>query len=134
MMKSACIILLLFFTNLKSHVVYSRIDDLIDNITNCFRTGNSKELSFYLSSTVSLSLLEESNTYSKNQAEILLHNFFDRHIFRSGKILHRMETNASNRYAVVELISSTEKFRVSLSLKNFNSKFLITDIRIDVVK
>lgn len=134
MMKSVCIILLLFFTNLKVNAVYYRVDDLIDNITDCFRTGNSKELSSYFSSTVSLALLEESNSYSKNQAEIVLHNFFNKHPFNSGKILHKMETNASNRYAVIELTSSTQKFRVSLSLKNFNSRFLITDIRVDSVK
>ncbi|WP_134089321.1 DUF4783 domain-containing protein [Olivibacter sp. XZL3] len=133
MMKSACIILLLIFVNLQSNVAYSRIDDLIGAIANCFRTGNSKELSMYFSTTVSLSLLEEGDSYSKNQAEILLHNFFSKHTIQSGKILHRMETNATNRYAVIELISSTHKFRVSLSLKNVNSKFLITDMRIDVV-
>lgn len=114
-------------------MAYSRIDDVIDTITNCFKTGDSKELSMYFSTTVNLSLLEEGDSYSKNQAEILLHNFFSKHSIRSGKILHRMETNATNRYAVIELVSSTDKFRVSLSLKNFNSKYLITDMRIDVV-
>ncbi|SEK96792.1 protein of unknown function [Olivibacter domesticus] len=111
-----------------------RADDIIDNISHYFATGNSKELSDYFSSTVSLSILEDNNTYSKNQTEILLRNFFDKNNCRGAKIIHRMDTNANNRYAVLEIFSSTQKFRVSLSLKNFNSKFLITDIRIDKIK
>lgn len=133
-MKSVLFILLLFFNNLPSETVVFTADDLIDNITNCFRTGNSKDLSVHLSSTVSLSILDDNNTYSKNQTEILLRNFFDKYNFKGAKILHRMDTNAVSRYAVLELISSANKFRVSLSLKNFNSKFLITDIRIDTAQ
>lgn len=134
MMKSAFLILILLFNQIPSKAADFRADDLIDNIANCFRTGNSKDLSVHLSSTVSLAILDDNNTYSKNQAEILLRNFFDKYNFKGVKILHRMDTNTVSRYVVLELISSVHKFRVSLSLKNFNSKFLITDIRIDLAQ
>ena len=131
MKRAYLVLILLAHLNLQAAF---RADDIIDNITHYFATGNSKELSVYFSSTVSLSILEDNNTYSKNQTEILLQNFFDKNNCRGAKIIHRMDTNVSNRYAVLEMFSSTQKFRVSLSLKNFNSKFLITDIRIDKTK
>ena len=109
-------------------------DGVIDQIALSFRNGNSKEVGAYFSSSVSLAILDDNNTYSKNQAEILIHNFFDKYAFRGCKILHRMETNSNSKYAVLELQAPDQKFRVSLSLKNFKSKFLITDLRIDKVK
>jgi len=134
MMKSALIILIFLTNNLATKTTLFRANDLIDNIANSFRNGDSKEIGVHFSTSVSLSILDDNNTYSKNQAEILLHNFFEKYNFRSVKILHRMETNATNRYAVLELNTSDRQFRVSLSLKNFNAKFLITDIKIDLLK
>jgi len=134
MMKSAFIILIFLTNNLFANTTLFGANDLIDNIASNFRNGDSKEIGVHFSTSVSLSILEDNNTYSKNQAEILLHNFFEKYNFRSVKILHRMETNASNRYAVLELSTGNQQFRVSLSLKNFNAKFLITDIKIDLLK
>lgn len=105
--------------------------DIVDDIARCFATGNSKELAIHFSSTISLSLLDENNTYSKNQTEILLRNFFDKHTVRGAKVTHRMEPNANNWYIVLETNTVSQQYRVSISLKNFNSKYLITDIRID---
>ncbi|GAA4805838.1 hypothetical protein GCM10023231_38770 [Olivibacter ginsenosidimutans] len=133
-MKSAFLIVLFLINSLPVQLSQLGTADIIDVIANSFRSGDSKELGMHFSTSVSLSILEDNNTYSKNQAEILLHNFFDKYTFRSCKILHKMETNTSNRYAVLELSDASQKFRVSLSLKNFNGKFLITDIRIDKEK
>ncbi len=137
-MKNVFIVLWMLFGHVQLGVAHSGLcltaDDMIDNIANCFQTGNGKELASYLSSSVSLAILDDNNTYSKSQAEILLRNFFSKYTFSAVKILHRIETNASNRYAVLELISSGQRFRVSLSLKKVDAQFLITDIRIDRIK
>ncbi|QNL49108.1 DUF4783 domain-containing protein [Olivibacter sp. SDN3] len=123
------IVLICLLSNIVMHTFASI--DIVDDIARCFATGNSKELAVHLSSTISLSLLEENNTYSKSQTEILLRNFFDKHNFRGAKITHRMEPNANNWYVVLETNTVSQQYRVSISLKNFNSKYLITDIRID---
>jgi len=133
-MKSVFIFITVCFFGQLNQVMNTGRADVIDNIARCFATGNSKELAVYLSSMVSLSTLEDNNTYSKNQTEMLLRNFFDKYNFRGAKIIHRLDTNASNRYVVLELMGTKQKFRVSLSLKDFNSEFLITDIRIEPVE
>ncbi|RQP20190.1 MAG: DUF4783 domain-containing protein, partial [Parapedobacter sp.] len=46
------------------------MNDVIDDISSCIKSANTKELSKYFSSTVSMTLLNDEGIYSRVQAEI----------------------------------------------------------------
>src|SRR3546814_1494178 len=52
-------------------VGFANSNDVIDDIASCVRGGNTKELSKYFSSTVSMTLLNDEGIYSRVQAEII---------------------------------------------------------------
>ena len=124
-MKPALTILFLFL--FKTALSF----DVIDEVSNAFKTGNSKELSKYFSSTIELSILNEEEIYSGSQAEIILKDFFLKHPPIATKIIHKVISNANYKFGVLVLNTSKGNFRVSYELKNMGGKFLINQIRIE---
>ena len=112
-------------------VVQALQKDVIDTLSGYVRTSNSKDLSGYFSSVIELSILKEENEYSKAQAELILRNFFSRNKPLSVKILHRLNSNPNYMFAVLLLLTDTDKFRVSISLSNNENRFLIKEVRIE---
>ncbi|WP_257670623.1 DUF4783 domain-containing protein [Parapedobacter tibetensis] len=111
----------------------ANINDVIDDIASCIRTANTKELSKYFSSTVSMTLLNDEGIYSRVQAEIILRDFFNRNTPTSVKLAHRLDSNPNFRYVVLNLETSKDTFRVSYKLTNNDNSFQVTEFRIESI-
>lgn len=105
--------------------------DILDDISTYVKTGNSKQLAKSLSPSVEMTILTEDNVYSKIQAEIILKDFFQKHPPVSVKLVHKLTSNPNYRFMVLLLHTDNGDFRTSVSLKNNNGEFLITEIRIE---
>lgn len=104
--------------------------DIIENVTQSFRTANTQDLSKYFASTVELSILSDQDVYSKAQTELILKDFVTKHPISSVKTLHRLDSSPNYRFSVLLMNTNVGKFRVSFSMKNTSGKFLITEISI----
>ena len=89
---------------------------------------------FEFTSTVELIILNEEDVYSKVQAEIILKDFLGKHQPKSARVIHRLDSNPSYRFAVIELDTEDGKFRTTISLKDTGGRFLITEMRIEFDK
>lgn len=105
--------------------------DLISEISNNFRHGNTKEIAKHFSSTVNLSILNDNNIYSKVQAEIILSSFFKMNQPRASKVIHRLDNNPNYQHAVIELNTSGGVFRVSYSIRINIDQAQLIEIRIE---
>lgn len=129
-------ILLLLFTvlwGINGFQGYSKPNiqgDAITDISNHFKTGNTKGLSKYLSSSVNLSLMNNEYVYSKAQSEIILSKFFKENHPQSSSIIHRLENKSNFQHAVMLLNTSKGDYRVAISLKSDKQLELI-EIRIE---
>jgi len=110
---------------------FAKANDVIDDIASCVRTANTKELSKYFASTVSLTLLNDEGMYSRVQAEIILRDFFSRNAPTGVKVAHRLDSNPNFRYVVLTLDTAKETFRVSYKLTNSDNSFQVTEFRIE---
>ncbi|TKB96802.1 DUF4783 domain-containing protein [Pedobacter cryophilus] len=124
MKTSFTLIFLLFFK-----ITFA--SDVIDEVSSAFKSGNSKEISKYFSSTVELAILDNEEIYSSNQAELILKDFLVKHPPLSIKIVHKVVSNPNYKFGVIILNSSKGVFRVSFELKNAGGSFNITQIRIE---
>ena len=111
--------------------VFNAKADTIDEVAAFLKSGNAKELSRYLAPQIELTILSEQEEYQKGQAEAVLKGFFGKYTPTSAKVIHKITSNANYRYAVINLSTSSGIFRISISLKNFSGKFLITEMRIE---
>ncbi|MFB5944661.1 DUF4783 domain-containing protein [Albibacterium profundi] len=118
-------VLLVFF-------MFSHMEgDIIEEIASHFQTGKTKEISEHFASTINFSILNDSNVYSKVQAEIILNRFLTTHEPRAAKIIHRLNNSTTYKHAVIELATNQGKFRVSYSIRVDNNTAQIVELRIE---
>jgi len=111
----------------------ANVSDVIDDIASCIRSANTKELSKYFSSTVSMTLLNDEGMYSRVQAEIILRDFFGKNTPTGVKMAHRLDSNPNFRYVVLNLETAKDTFRVSYKLTNNDNTFQVTELRIEPI-
>lgn len=99
-------------------------------IITAFRTGNAADMSKYLNSTCQIMLQGKEDFYKKNVAETILKDFFSTYRPREFIVKHQGGTNDA-QYAIGNLRTEKNNFRVYFLLKKVGSDFLIHQIRID---
>jgi hypothetical protein len=110
------------------------IADQIDNVADFIRQGNIRELANLFAPSVSITILDEENTYTKPQAEVALDKFFNLNKPRAVKILHKITSNPSYKFGVVIVTTDKGTFRVAYTLKETNGSFLLIEMRIETEK
>lgn len=128
--RRIAVALLMFFVVFTTN---ANIGDVIDDIASCIKNSNTKELTKYFSSTVSMSLLNDEGVYSKVQAEIILRDFFNKNAPSSVRFVQRLDSNPNFRYVVLNLATAKDDFRVSYKLINEDNTFRITEFRIEAI-
>ena len=108
--------------------------DIIDDLSSYFKAGNAKEIAKNFASTIELIIVDEEDVYSKAQGEQILRDFFVKHPPVKTSVFHKINNSPNYRFGVVILNTSKETFRVSITMKKFNSSFLITELRIEPAK
>lgn len=112
-------------------IAHKTQEDSVMEISNQFRLGNTKGLSKYLSSSVTLSLMNNENVYSKAQSEIILDKFFKENPPQTSRIIHRLENNSNYLHAVLLLDTEKGDYRVAISLKDVNKQLQLIEVRIE---
>ena len=108
--------------------------DIVDDLAGYLKSSSTKEMSRHFASTVELIILNEEDVYSKVQAEIILKDFLYKHKPVDARVVHRLDSNPSYRFIVIELDTENGSFRTSISLKDSGGTFLITEMRIELDK
>jgi len=108
--------------------------DIIDDLSSYFKAGNSKEIAKNFAPTIELIIIDEEDVYSKAQGEQILKDFFNKHVPVKTSIFHRINNSQNYRFGVILVSTSKETFRVSITMKKFNTAFLITELRIEPSK
>lgn len=126
MKKFYSLIIFLFFSiyfNLSAQVIP-------EEIITAFQKGNSSTLSQYLNSNVELTIDNIDNFYSKEQAELILKDFFSKNIVTSFNITHKGEKNEAT-FFIGNLYTNKGTFRVTAFIKNIKNQKLIHHLRIE---
>ena len=67
----------------------------IDEVLAALRAGNANQLAKYFDSRVDISLPNKSDNFSKNQAEMILKDFFANNTVKNFVVKHKGEQNGS---------------------------------------
>jgi len=110
-----------------SNTLYNNIPD---GIIIAIKEGNANELAKYFNDNVELALSDIDDIYSKNQAELIIKDFFKKHPPISFNILHKGGKETS-RYAIGNLTTSNGKFRITILIKIKENKSLVNQLRIE---
>ena len=99
-------------------------------IVKAIKSGNSAEVSKYFDNTVEITLPEKSNSYSKSQAELVLHDFFTTNGVKDFEVLHKGD-NSGSQYCIGNLQTKNGTFRTTIFMKQKGDKQLVQELRFE---
>jgi hypothetical protein len=105
---------------------------VIDNIASAIRSGNPKNISKFFIDNIDLKIIEQENVYSKQQAEMILKDFFTKHVVKSFTIAHKSEPKNGSQYVIGTLVTANGKFRTYFLIKTIGAQTLIQQFRIEM--
>ena len=121
-----------FFTLIAAAAVFSSFTLFIniDEVVNALKNGDAAQIARFFDNTVEITMPDKSNTYSKNQAEIILRDFFSNNGVKSFEVIHKGE-NAGSQYCIGTLVTRNGSFRTTVFMKQKNDKQLLQEIRFE---
>lgn len=105
--------------------------DVIDDIASAIRSGNPKNISKFFIDNIDLKVIEQEDVYSKQQAEMILKDFFTKHAVKSYTVAHKSEPKNGSQYVIGTLETMNGKFRTYFLIKTTGTQTLIQQFRIE---
>ena len=116
-------ILTFFFSSFK-------VNTGINEVVAAMRSGNSTLIAKYFDDLVDISMPDKSNTYSKNQAELVLKEFFTNNPVKKFEIIHKGE-NAGSQFCIGTLYTKNGSFRTTIFMKQKGGGQLLQELRFE---
>ncbi len=104
--------------------------EIPEAIINAISTGNAATLAVYFNASLEVAILDKEDFYSKQQAELIMKDFFTRNTPASFSILHKGGKEGS-QYAIGKLVTSGGTYRVTILVKMKENKPLIHQLRFE---
>ena len=98
---------------------------VVNEIVPIFKSGSSRDLAKFLDNTVELNMSGSQGEYSRNQAELVLRDFFKKFPPIDFQIVHRGDSGSNITYYIAYYISPEQSYRVLVKTKEINDRSLI---------
>jgi len=113
-----------------TNVRASEAGDIPQAVIEALKTGNTAELSKFFNTSIELAIPGQEDIYSSQQAELIVKNFFAKHVPTNFVVLHKGGKEGS-QYAIGNLSTSTGNYRVTLLIKLRENKPFIHQLRFE---
>jgi len=100
----------------------------IDDVISALRNGNATELSKYIDNNIELSMPSKTDHYSRQQAVVILQDFFSNNGVKGFDVKHKGD-NGGSQFCIGTLSSRSGPFRTTFFLTEKNGRLLIKEIR-----
>ncbi|MBN1339191.1 MAG: DUF4783 domain-containing protein [Bacteroidales bacterium] len=109
----------------------AQTEDLSGDILKALSKGNASLLAAGFNATIGLEMPGNEGTFSKSQAEGIMGDFFRKNPPLSAEFIHEGSSEGGSQYLIGNYISSGQKFRFYILLKNISGKHLIHQIQFE---
>ena len=104
--------------------------DVFIPIAKYMEAGDSEKLSVWFADNLQVDVMGTINNCTRNQAKLILRNFFTNYTPKSFKIMHKSGRPPMN-YAVANLDAGGSQFRVIIFVKTVEGRNEILQIKIE---
>ncbi len=106
--------------------------EFVDDVTMAFKSADQRLLSKYFANKIEITLLDQSNVFSKSQAELVMKDFFSKYDPIDFQILYKNNpTNDAARFAIGQLETRTGRFRIYFILKSSENNIYLQEMRFE---
>jgi len=118
MRKSFILFAILLFFAAPGQLQAQQGDQVISSIHNAIKTASADGLAAFFHTTVDLELGDTDGNFSKNQAEMIVKDFFAKNPVKSFTVKHQGSSDDGSKYSIGLYVSkSNQEFRVYILLK-----------------
>ncbi|MBL7699131.1 MAG: DUF4783 domain-containing protein [Chitinophagaceae bacterium] len=103
------------------------VTDSIDEVLSALKSGNASQLAKYFDTRVDISLPNRSDNFSRNQAEMILKDFFASNEVKSFVVKHKGE-NAGSQFCIGLLQTKNGNFRTKIYMKQKGNQQVVQEI------
>ncbi len=106
--------------------------EIYEDINAAFNNSDQRLISKYFNSKVELTLYDQSNVYSKSQAEMVLRDFFSKYDVVNFQLLYKNNANGdASRFAIGTLFTKNGNFRIYFILKQVDGNLVLQEMRFE---
>jgi hypothetical protein len=103
------------------------VTDAFDDVLAALKAGNASQLARFFDSRVDISLPNKSDNFSRNQAEMILKDFFASNEVKSFVVKHKGE-NGGSQFCIGVLQTRNGNFRTKVYMKQKGSQQVVQEI------
>jgi len=100
-------------------------DETVREIGIAMKAGSAKELIKFCNKTVEIKIDGKSSNYSKNQAEVILKDFFSRYPSKDFTYIHKGSSPEGLKYTIGKYTHESGGYRVVMFIKKIEDNYLI---------
>jgi hypothetical protein len=124
-------IILLFISPFSLHS--QDVNSISGEVSNAIRRGNAAEIARYFGPNVELTLPGSEGTFSRQQSEIILRNFFSRNTPTAFTADHQGSSRDGSMYVIGSLQTRAGKnYRVYYYIKKVGQSFLLHQVQFEL--
>jgi len=105
--------------------------DITDEISNAFAKGDAAAIVAHFQADVDMTVLDEEDVYSPEEARKVLRKFFVEHKPAGFKVKHEGTSKLNDQYRIGDLTTENGSFRVTFFLKGKSNVMKIEQLRIE---
>jgi hypothetical protein len=125
------IALMILLLQWSSAVFAQRGRSPVNDIMTALRTNRVEELGRYFDSFVPVTINNNQGNYSRNQAELVLRDFFDRNPPKDFKVMDLGSPEGTSQYGIATFSTPSGRYGVYVLTKMSGSNAYIKEIRIN---
>jgi hypothetical protein len=99
----------------------------IEEVLSALKAGNATQLSKYFDSRVDITLPNKSDNFSRNQAEMILKDFFASNGVKNFQVKHKGQMNGS-QFCIGSLQTRNGNYRTKLYMKQKGDQQVVQEI------
>ncbi|MFZ6050868.1 DUF4783 domain-containing protein [Halocola ammonii] len=122
--------LITFSLLMLSFGVFSQ-NDITNEISNAFAKGDAAAIVDHFQADVDMTVLDEEDVYSPEEAREVLEKFFAEHNPTGFKVKHEGTSKLNDQYRIGDLTTDNGSFRVTFFLKGKSNVMKIEQLRIE---
>ena len=104
----------------------------MEDVVNAIKNNRIEDMSKYFDNIVPVTINNTQTIYSRNQAEVVLKDFFDKNLPKDFLIMDNGSPNNSTKFIIGSLITpSGTKYNVYILMKLKDNNYLLQEIRLN---
>lgn len=104
----------------------------MEDVVNAIKNNRIEDLSKYFDNIVPVTINNNQTIYSRNQAEIVLKDFFEKNIPKDFLIMDNGSPNNTSKFIIGSLITpSGSKYNVYILMKQKDAAYYLQEIRMN---